>query len=107
MISISSLGHLAANPVERDTSTGGKFVAFPLATNSKDGKTTIYLSCNAFGSTAKTIMQYLKKGAQILIYGTMYELTTYKSKTDDTIKPQMSVTIDRFEFCSNKDKTDN
>lgn len=106
MISVSTLGHLAADPAERDTSTGGKFVAFPLATNSKDGKTTTYLSCRAFGTTAKTIMQYLKKGAQILIYGTMYELGTYKSKTDDTIKPNMSVTIDRFEFCNSKDKSE-
>ena len=104
MISISSLGHLAANPVERATSTGGKFAAFPLATNDKDG--TIYLACRAFGNTAKTAMHYLKKGAQILIFGTIYEVKTYKAK-DDTIKPQLTVTVDHFDFVSSKDKSNN
>ena len=102
MVNIVSIGHLAAEPVERDTSTGGKFAAFPLATSDKNG--TYYLSCRAFGSTAKTAMQYLKKGAQILIFGTIYEVKTYKAK-DDTIKPQLTVTVDHFNFVSSKDKS--
>ena len=104
MVNLVSLGHLAADPAERDTSTGGKFAAFPLATNDKGG--TIYLACRAFGSTAKTAMQYLKKGAQILIFGTIYEVKTYKAN-DDTIKPQLTVTVDHFNFVSSKDKSNN
>ena len=102
MINVVSLGHLAADPTERDTSTGGKFAAFPLATSDKNG--TYYLSCRAFGSTAKTALQYLKKGAQILIFGTIYEVKTYKAN-DDTIKPQLTVTVDHFNFVSSKDKS--
>ena len=104
MINVTTLGHLAAEPVERDTSTGGKFAAFPLATNDKGG--TIYLACRAFGNTAKTVMQYLKKGAQILVFGTIYEVKTYKAN-DDTIKPQLTVTVDHFDFVSSKDKSNN
>ena len=85
MVNIATIGHLAAEPVERDTSTGGKFAAFPLATNDKGG--TIYLACRAFGSTAKTAMQYLKKDAQILIFGTIYEVKTYKAKDDTILSP--------------------
>ena len=104
MVNIATIGHLAAEPVERDTSTGGKFAAFPLATNDKGG--TIYLACRAFGSTAKTVLQYLKKGAQILVFGTIYEVKTYKAN-DDTIKPQLTVTVDHFDFVSSKDKSNN
>ena len=74
MVNIATIGHLAAEPVERDTSTGGKFAAFPLATNDKGG--------------------------------TIYEVKTYKAN-DDTIKPQLTVTVDHFDFVSSKDKSNN
>lgn len=99
MINIQCLGHLVTDPVERDTSNGGKFVSFPFATNDKNG--TIFLSCRAFGGTAKNIMQYLKKGSHISIVGTIYELGTYKAK-DETIKPSCVVSIDRFDCCDSK-----
>ena len=99
MIHIQTLGHLAADPVERNTSKGSKFISFPLVTNDKNGM--VYLSCRAFGSTAKNILQYLKKGSQISIVGTLYELGTYKAK-DETIKPSCVVSVDHFDFCNNE-----
>ena len=52
------------------------------------------------------VLQYLKKGAQILVFGTIYEVKTYKAN-DDTIKPQLTVTVDHFDFVSSKDKSNN
>ena len=95
------LGRLAADSVERNSANGYIFTSFPLATNDKDG--TIYIDCTAFGQNSKLIMQTLKKGAQILVFGTLHKLGTYKAK-DDIIKLQMNVTVDRFEYVSPKEK---
>ena len=104
MISIQTVGNLAADPVERESSKGNKYVTFPIATDNQNG--TIYLSCRAFGINAKNILQYLKKGNPLHIAGTISEISTYKAK-DDTIKPSCIVSVDRFEFINGrKNKND-
>lgn len=70
----------------------------------KDGtKDTDFPSCVAFGQTAETIAQYVKKGHRILITGHIN--TGRYNKDDGTTVYTTDIAVDRFDFIEKREDT--
>lgn len=69
----------------------------------RDGtKDTDFPSCVAFGQTAETISQYVKKGQRILITG---HISTGKyTKDDGTTVYTTDIGVDRFDFIEKREE---
>lgn len=79
------LGRLGKDPVVKHQADGGQVTSFSLATtntsnlNGEKKETTEWHNCVAFGRTAEIAGQYLKKGSQALIEGSL-RTSKYKDK---------------------------
>jgi single-strand DNA-binding protein len=79
------LGRLGQDPVVKHTTDGGQVTSFSLATtntsnrNGEKKESTEWHNCVAFGRTAEIAGQYLKKGSQALIEGSL-RTSKYKDK---------------------------
>lgn len=79
------LGRLGQDPVVKHQTDGGQVTSFSLATtnvsnrNGEKKETTEWHSCVAFGRTAEIAGQYLKKGSQALVEGSL-RTSKYKDK---------------------------
>jgi len=67
------VGHVGKDPEIRSTSSGDTVASFSLATNSGYGekKTTDWHNVSVFGKTADFVRDYVKKGAQIYVEGSI------------------------------------
>jgi single-strand DNA-binding protein len=78
-------GRLGQDPVVKHTTDGGQVTSFSLATtntsnrNGEKKESTEWHNCVAFGRTAEIAGQYLKKGSQALIEGSL-RTSKYKDK---------------------------
>ncbi len=79
------LGRLGQDPVVKHTTDGGQVTSFSLATtntsnrNGEKKESTEWHNCVAFGRTAEIAGQYLKKGSQALVEGSL-RTSKYKDK---------------------------
>lgn len=79
------LGRCGQDPVVKHTTDGGQVTSFSLATtntsnrNGEKKESTEWHNCVAFGRTAEIAGQYLKKGSQALIEGSL-RTSKYKDK---------------------------
>jgi single-strand DNA-binding protein len=79
------LGRLGQDPVVKHTTDGGQVTSFSLATtntsnrNGEKKESTEWHNCVAFGRTAEIAGQYLKKGSQALVEGSLLT-SKYKDK---------------------------
>lgn len=79
------LGRLGQDPVVKHQADGGQVTSFSLATtntsnrNGEKKETTEWHNCVAFGRTAEIAGQYLKKGSQALVEGSL-RTSKYKDK---------------------------
>ena len=102
---VTVLGRLVRDPVKRDFG-GSTCTAFTLATDSgvkgSDGKhkKPLFIDVTAWGKQADTILQYCKKGSQLLIFGTIYDNDTYNNKQGQPVA-KLSLTLKDFEFTAN------
>jgi len=90
-------GRLGQDP-ELKTSQGGKsFCKFSIATNDGfgDNKKTNWHSCTAFGKGAEIINQYVKKGSEISISGSI----DYNKHED---KIYTNILVNNFTFIGGK-----
>lgn len=73
MNTITLLGRLGKDPEHQTGKSGKSFVKFSLATNDGfgDNKKTNWHSCTAFGKAADLINQYVKKGNELAVSGTL------------------------------------
>lgn len=73
MNTITLLGRLGKDPELQTGKSGKSFVKFSLATNDGFGenKKTNWHSCTAFGKAAELINQYVKKGNELAVSGTL------------------------------------
>lgn len=67
------VGRLGQDPEHKTANSGTSFVKFSLATNDGygDNKKTNWHSCTAFGKVADIINQYVSKGSEIAISGSI------------------------------------
>ena len=98
------MGNLTRDPELRYTPKGTAIAKIGLAINrkwkSESGEMkeeTTFVDVNAFGKTAETIGQYLKKGRPILIEGRLrYE--TWEDKQTKQKRSKLGVVLETFQF---------
>lgn len=82
-------GRLTGDPSEMRTKTGVEvskiFLAVDRDTREDKQKQTDFISCVAFGQTAKFINNYIKKGALIAVVGSLYQ-SKYVNKNGTEVK---------------------
>ena len=67
MLSITAVGNLASDPVQKETSQGTKVTNFRLLTDIQD--VTVQVDCTVWGNRGDVVMDYIKKGSQITVTG--------------------------------------
>lgn len=106
-------GNLTRDPELRYTPKGTAIAKIGLAINrkwrSESGEMkdeTTFVDVDAFGKTAETIGQYLKKGRPILVEGRLrYE--TWDDKQTGQKRSKLGVVMDSFQFMDSGNRNDN
>jgi len=101
------LGRLTRDPELKFAAGSGTAVShFTLAVTRQFKKEeTDFISCVAFGKTAETISQYLTKGKQMALSGSI-RTGSYDAK-DGTKRYTTEVAVDSFEFINGQAKSNN
>jgi single-strand DNA-binding protein len=101
------IGRLTKDPELRFAAGSGTGVSrFTIAINRQFKKDeTDFINCVAFGKTAETISQYLRKGRQIAVTGSI-RTGSYDAK-DGTKRYTTDVAVESFEFIGNKEDSGN
>ena len=101
------LGRLTKDPELRYAAGSGTAVCrFTVAINRQFKKDeTDFINCVAFGKTGETIAQYITKGRQIAITGSI-RTDSYDAK-DGTKRYTTDVIVETFEFVESKKKETN
>lgn len=97
------IGRLTKNPELRFAAGSGTAVSrFTVAITRQFKKDeTDFINCVAFGKTAETISQYLTKGRQIAVTGSI-RTGSYDAQ-DGTKRYTTDVAVESFEFIGSKD----
>ena len=99
------IGRLTKDPELRFAAGSGTGISrFTIAINRQFKKDeTDFINCVAFGKTAETISQYLRKGRQIAVTGSI-RTGSYDAK-DGTKRYTTDIAVESFEFVGNKDNS--
>ena len=94
-------GRLTRDPEMKTGSTGSEYCNFTVAVDSFNGKEkeTDFFDCTAFGKTAAAISQYMAKGREIIVTGSM---RSNKTEKDGVKRTWWKVNVDGFGFCGGK-----
>lgn len=97
MNKVNLVGRLGQDPEHQTAQSGKTFCKFSIATNDGygDNKKTNWHSCTAFGKAADIISQYVKKGSEIAVSGTL----DYNKKDDKTYT---NILVSDFTFIGGK-----
>ena len=98
MNSINLTGRLGQDPKVGNVTSGSKVATLSLGVErkTKEGKTTDWIDCVAWGKTADVIEQYTHKGERIGITGTL-QTRTYETANGEKRKAY-EVLIEKLEF---------
>ena len=98
MNSINLTGRLGQDPKVGNVPSGSKVATLSLGVErkTKEGKTTDWIDCVAWGKTADVIEQYTHKGDRIGITGTL-QTRTYETANGEKRKVY-EVLIEKLEF---------
>jgi single-strand DNA-binding protein len=66
---ITVIGNLGGDPVERFTQSGAKVIDFSVAVNNGKDKEPTWYSISVFGKRGENCITYLKKGAKVAVFG--------------------------------------
>lgn len=101
------IGRLTKDPELRFTAGSGMAVSrFTVAVNRQFKKDeTDFINCVAFGKTAETISQYLTKGRQIAVIGSI-RTGSYDAQ-DGTKRYTTDVAVESFEFIGSNGQANN
>ena len=101
MNTVSLCGRLVRDPETKMTSSDLMIASFTLAVDRKGkDKGADFIPCKAFGKTAETIAQYVKKGSMIGITGRI-QTGSYDAK-DGTKRYTTDVMVNEFYFLESK-----
>ena len=94
-------GRLVRDPEMKTGASGAEFCRFTVAVDKYNGKerSTDFFDCTAFGKTASAICQFMKKGKEIIVVGSMESSTSEK---DGQKRTYWGVKADTFGFCGSK-----
>lgn len=101
MNTVNLVGRLGGDPELKQSQSGKSFVKFSIATNDGygDNKKVNWHSCTAFGKGAEIINQYISKGSEIAVSGSI----DYHKHED---KHYTNILVNDFTFIGGK-KEDN
>lgn len=101
------IGRLTKDPELRFAAGSGNAVSrFTVAVNRQFKRDeTDFINCVAFGKTAETISQYLTKGSQIALTGSI-RTGSYDAQ-DGTKRYTTDIAVESFEFIGSKGSRDN
>jgi len=98
------MGNLTRDPELRYTPKGTAIARIGLAVNrvwttetGEKKEEVTFVDCDAFGKTAETIAQYIKKGSPILIEGRL-RLHTWDDKQTNQKRSKLGVVLENFQF---------
>ena len=97
MNNFNGIGRITADPELRYNQSGKGICKFSLAIN-RDKETTDFIRCVSFGKTAELIAEYIRKGDQIGITGSIW--TGSYTKEDGTKVYTTEVCVNRLHFIS-------
>lgn len=105
---LTLLGNTTRDPEIRYSSKGTAITQLSLAINRKwkdesgaEKEEVTFVECTAFGRTAETLGQYVKKGHLILIHGRL-RTESWTDKESGKNRSKLSVFIEGFQFLPNK-----
>lgn len=103
-------GNLTREPETRYTPKGTAICQIGLAVNrvwtSESGEkkeAVTFVDCKAFGKSAETLAQYVKKGHPLLVEGRLH-LEQWEDKETEEPRQKLSVVIESFQFLKGADK---
>ncbi len=106
------MGNLTRDPELRYTPKGTAIARIGLAVNrvwkSETGETkeeVTFVDCDAYGKTAETVGQYMKKGSPILIEGRL-RLHTWEDKNTKQKQSKLRVDVENFKFVGSANRGD-
>ena len=98
------MGNLTRDPALRYTPEGTAGPRIGLAVNrvwrtetGENREETTFVDCDAFGRTAETLCQYLKKGRPVLVEGRL-RLHSWEDKQTNQKQSRLRVDIENFRF---------
>ena len=94
-------GRLTRTPELKTGGNGNEYCRFTVAVDRYNGKDkeTDFFNCTAFGKTGAAINQYMEKGKEIIVVGSMESRTTGEGEDKKTY---WGMKVDAFGFCGSK-----
>lgn len=101
---VSIVGTVTRDPEIKDVAST-KLATFSLAVNRKvkGEKVASFFDCKAWGKTAETIVEYVKKGKPIYVQG---ELIQERWEKDGENRSKIVVNVNSFQFLPGGEKED-
>lgn len=97
MNNVTLMGRLTRDPELKYSQAGKAYCRFSLAVQREFNREEAdFINCLAFGKTAETIAEYLKKGRRMAIVGRI-QTGSYQNSNGDTVYTT-EVVADKFEF---------
>lgn len=102
------IGRVGQDPITKGERTTTPIVTFTVATNSvsKGIKTTIWDNVVAFGKTAETCLEYVKKGERVYITGRVTEYK-YRKEGENTDRIRREIIVSKLILLGSEDKSTN
>ena len=96
------VGHAGRDPELRFFASGSCVCEFTLAVNRppKDGQPQdpLWVSCKAWGKTARVAGDYLRKGSKVALVGRL-EIEQWSDRSSGELRSKPLVVIERLELC--------
>lgn len=103
MNNVTLMGRLTRDPELKYSQAGKAYCRFSLAVQREFNREEAdFINCLAFGKTAETIAEYLKKGRRMAIVGRI-QTGSYQNINGDTVYTT-EVVADRFEFIDSQNE---
>jgi single-stranded DNA-binding protein len=108
MNTITLIGFLATDPVEKEAKNGNKYMTLRIATRIRKEDNPIWWSVNVFSSTLdrmQNMIPYIKKGSHLLIHGSISECNAYLNR-DQEPSANISIIANDIKFVPSKKVTE-
>jgi single-strand DNA-binding protein len=108
-LNITAVGNVGRDPELRYTASGVAVCDFSLAVNKSytkaDGERverTVWLKVTCWRQLAEIVSQYVKKGRQVMVIGSLIEADSYEGRDGNT-RTSLNLTADNVVFLGGRD----
>ena len=106
---IDLIGYIGKDAVLRTTPNGKSVADFSLATTDRYNDVTTWWKVTIWGNLAEAVTQYLTKGTQVHVGGTMTNPTNrvYENNAGETVAENYAITARDLDLLGSKNQGDN